>query len=267
MTTFEELGIPFPLFEAPAEEAVKFRPRGHCSVCWLLPTPCFRFGLGSNVIVRCRSCKTPHALDAFDQERTFCRSCGRKIRFPRFEELWDFIGPKRKQTIDVCYDCFRSGRGAVNKLTEYGVVTWESAQQGLIDGVPEDAACPLRIVNLGWARRGARADAQALVELVHTPTYCSWATPVWLFCCGEPMVYAGAWSKEQLQLAASDGDGKVLLANTVTDRRSLVHDVLWHDGFGYSPRVYVFRCPRCGRLRANWDQAPALAQAHRVVRQ
>lgn len=264
-TTFAELGRPFAFFEAPIEEAAGLDPIGHCSICLYLPKPTLKLGVGSGVVVRCRMCGTPHALDADLQEDTRCRACGRRLKFPRLEELWDFIGKKRKQTVIACCDCLRSGRAAISKLTEYGIVTWESALEGLIDWVPEGASCPMRVVRLGWGRHGALVPGRALLELVCTPMYRSWMTPVWLFCCGEPMTYIGAWSKEQFQRAAPDGDGKALLAEVLTDGRRLAHDALWYHGFGYDPRVYVFRCRHCGRLRANWDRNPAYTREPRHV--
>jgi hypothetical protein len=262
---FVQRRVSFPLFEAPIQEACGLDPIGHCSICLYLPKPCFKLGAGAGVVVRCRWCGTTHALDADLQDNAVCRVCGHVVKFPRLEELWDFIGKKRKQTVITCCDCLRTGRAAVNKLTEYGIVTWESALEGLIDWMPEGAPCPLRVVSLGRSRRAAVAPAHALLDLVCTPTYRSWTTPVWLLCCGTPMSYVGAWSKEHFEWAAPGGDGKTLLAEALTDRRSLVHDALWHHGFGYNPRVYVFHCRQCGRLRANWDRDPAFAREPRHV--
>ncbi len=38
---------------------------------------------------------------------------------------------------------------------------------------------------------------------------------------------------------------------------------MWNYGFGYSPSVYVFRCAKCGALRANWHAAPAITREPR----
>ncbi|MBN1917031.1 MAG: CbrC family protein [Verrucomicrobia bacterium] len=267
MTTSAEPGTLFPLFEAPLDEAARFNPEGHCSICLYLPKPTLRLGAGAGVVVRCRACGTTHALDADVQEHTPCRACGHTVKFPRLEELWDFIGPTRKQTVVTCFDCLRRGRTAITKLTEYGVVTWESAIEGLIDWVPEGTQCPMRVVRLGGgqvARLGALVPGRALFDLVCTPMYRSWTTPVWLFCCGTPMAYIGAWSKHHFERLAP-GDGEALFANALNDTRPGIAGALWHYGFGYDPRVYVFRCRQCGRLRANWDRNPSYSRPPRNV--
>jgi len=245
--TFASLGIPFRFFGAPVEEAAGFELRGHCSICLLIPTPTVKLGPGSDIVVRCRRCGTTNALDVGLQQRTPCRQCGRRIAFPRLDYVWDIIGEKKKQTVEVCSECLRTGRAAITKRTEHGIVTWESAQQGVID-------------------QGVHVPAETLIELVRTPAYRSWAGPVWLFCCDEPMTYVGAWSREQFDEAAADGDGQSLLAHILGDGADADIDAMWDGDFGYSPRVYVFRCLTCGSLRANSDTMPPGYSVHPLRR-
>jgi len=51
-TTFDELGIPFPLFTAPIREATEYRADGHCEFCGVESGHTFRGNLG----VFCYAC-------------------------------------------------------------------------------------------------------------------------------------------------------------------------------------------------------------------
>lgn len=46
MTTFAELGIPFPLFEAPTSEASDYVGLSSCRLCEVKSRHCFRLDIG-----------------------------------------------------------------------------------------------------------------------------------------------------------------------------------------------------------------------------
>ena len=66
MTTFAELGVPFPLFEAPTSEASEYVQRSTCGLCGGGGRHCFRLHIGCAVIVPCPSCGVENGLDALE---------------------------------------------------------------------------------------------------------------------------------------------------------------------------------------------------------
>src|SRR5260221_57276 len=128
MTTFAALGIPFPLFEGPAEEASEYAGAGHCFVCAREQPHCFELGTGTAVILPCPRCGTTNGLDADDRADGRCRSCRDIIRFPEV----------RGEKLVVCHACLRTGHAALTKDTPLGMISWEEA----LDAADAVAASP-----------------------------------------------------------------------------------------------------------------------------
>ncbi len=98
---------------------------------------------------------------------------------------------------------------------------------------------------------GVRVPQEHLFELLRTPSYVTWQGECWLFCCEEPMVYLGSWGQDEFTNHALDGDGKALFDKIVEGGNLALWEGKLHDATG----IYVFRCNKCNRLRAQWDIA------------
>jgi uncharacterized protein CbrC (UPF0167 family) len=189
----------------------------------------------------CPRCGTVNGLDASDREDCPCRKCKTTLRFPDLGE----------GEIKACYDCLRSGRAAIDKDTELGMVSWEQAFEGVTHGIPGLSRSDFEMVPKedGWV--GARLPQDMMFELLRTPTYNSIQGERWQFCCQRPMVFLGEWSREEFSIRAPDGDGRRFFEGVVQDPvRGLWEDKL-HDITG----VYVFHCQKCNRQTAHWDIA------------
>ena len=81
MTSFTDLGAPFPLFEAPVDDAVEFVGSGTCALCGQGSAACFELGIGCAVMQECSACGTVNGLDASDAKSVDCRACQRLIAF------------------------------------------------------------------------------------------------------------------------------------------------------------------------------------------
>ncbi len=240
-TTFEQLGVPFPLFEAPTEEAREFVGRKQCSLCRMQNQNCFRLGIGCAVMIQCSRCGTPNGLDADDREDIPCRSCGTLIPFPKLAD----------EEIVSCYDCLRLGKAAVTKDTELGMVSWEQALDGVTHGIPGLNRPEFEMVPLEDDWVGVRLPQKVMFELLRTPTYATIQGDRWLFCCQVPMVYLGEWSRDEFTKRAPDGDGQKFFNEIVQD----VMPGLWEDALHDVTGVYVFCCSMCDALKAHWDLA------------
>jgi hypothetical protein len=124
--TFAELGIPFPLFEGPIEMASDYGGIQDCSLCRSKHQHCFRLGIGGAIILDCPNCRTINGLDAHDRRDGACRQCQTLLPFPAIDD----------EEIAACYTCVRSGRAALTKDTELGMISWEQAFEGVTHGVP-----------------------------------------------------------------------------------------------------------------------------------
>jgi uncharacterized protein CbrC (UPF0167 family) len=274
--TFSDLGIPFPLFEAPASEAVAYRGLGTCSLCHAQQTHCFGLDIGGEVVITCARCGTENGLDANERNNKACRSCGEVVEFPSVPE----------GGLNVCYQCLRAGRAAISHDTELGMVGWEQAITGLTHGLPglqhpdfelvvvdddgseaaseeetkraDDeeiygAAGPGQFMFVPSANEdqwiAARVPSGLLLELVRTPDYLTLQSESWLFCCKQPMVYLGPWVQRDFDRHAPDGEGRAFFMQIV----EWAHDDLWGDQMDQAIWVYAFRCRECGRFRAHWD--------------
>jgi uncharacterized protein CbrC (UPF0167 family) len=199
----------------------------------------FGLGIGDAIIVACPSCRAENALDVFDATSAPCTRCSTGLEFPSLS------GP-----VLACADCLRAGRAAINHNTELGMVGWQHACQGWTHGLPLaprgwETSEPDQD---GWSR--VRVPRELLENLVRTPEYPTIQGERWLFCCKEPMVYLGEWSRARFTQEARDGDGERLFGEIVED----VGPDLWGNDF-LDDGVYVFECDRCGKRRAHWDVA------------
>jgi uncharacterized protein CbrC (UPF0167 family) len=240
MSTFAELGAPFPLFEAPVEDATEFIGASRCSLCDREAAVCFELGIGCAVMRECPTCGTLNGLDASDAESIDCRACQQLVVFPDLPEQ-----------IVACYSCLRQGRAALTKDTELGMVSWEQAFEGVTHGIPGLARSDFELVPKESDWVGARLPDTTMFELLRTPTYLTIQGEQWLFCCKAPMVFVGSWSRDRFTKEAPDGDGRAYFESIVADPVP----GLWEDQLHDATGIYVFRCPACRRLKAHWDLA------------
>ena len=101
----------------------------------------------------------------------------------------------------------------------------------------------------GWF--GAKLPQADMFELLRTPTFSTIQGERWLFCCRRPMIYVGSWSREQFSRRSPDGDGRAYFDSIVQNSVP----GLWGDELHDITGTYVFHCPVCERLTANWDIA------------
>lgn len=263
MSTFAELGIEFPLFAGPVEDAAEWCPTGVCIICDEQREG-FHLGVGDDLIVTCPSCGSATAVAADDGEAP-CLSCGQAVVLNEFEDD------------HACWRCLRSGRWASTMDTEAGMIRWQDAMAGRSHGLPfpaepkvwaigdegadaqADARTPVvagfattEANEDGW--RGVLIPSEMMLELTRTPSYSTWQGENWLFHCQRPMRYIGRWGREQFDAEAPDGDG-MALAIAVAD----FHEDAWTHGLAAKPSAnsavtaYMFGCPACEAVRGHWD--------------
>jgi uncharacterized protein CbrC (UPF0167 family) len=193
-------------------------------------------------MVTCPSCDSENGLDADDREESPCRSCDATIPFPELPDDDEIV---------ACYDCLRAGKAAITTDTELGMVSWEQAYEGMTHGIPGMSRPDFELVDGedGWVR--ARLPQAVMFELLRTPNYSSIQGERWQFCCKQPMVFIGTWSRERFKTEAENDDGESLLNELVQD----VVPGLWEDRLHDITGIYVFRCAECGRRTGHWDIA------------
>ncbi len=190
-TTFSDISIPFPLFEAPIADAKEYVGKSTCSLCNTKEAHCFKLDIGADIIVSCPKCSNKVALDADYQRDTKCNSCGEEIKFPNFDN---------NKNIVVCYECLRKGYAALTKDTELGMITHETAMSGITHGVPGLNRPEFETVSLDDDWVGVKLSKDIMFELLRTPGYHSWQGEQWLFCCNYPMTYLGEWTMADLMI-------------------------------------------------------------------
>ncbi|NLS91903.1 MAG: CbrC family protein [Planctomycetaceae bacterium] len=240
-TTFAELGIAFPLFEAPVD-ASDYVGTANCCICQTDGVHCFPLGIGTAVMIPCSVCGVVNALDIDSKASIRCRECGETITFPA--SVVDRKEPK------TCYQCLRAGKVALTKDTEFGMVSWDQAFSGVTNGIPglQQDQFESVMINAEEDWVGVKLPQDIMFELLRTPKYRTWQGERWLFCCRYPMTYLGEWHHDQFNQRASDGNGESLYYAALED----VPDDTW-DSLGHAVNAYVFECKQCGRLRAHWD--------------
>lgn len=238
--TFSTLGIPFPIFDAPVVDASEYVGRNTCSLCKSPGRHCFNLDIGCAVMVACPKCSAENGLDASDRVDMPCRRCGCSLEFPLVDEC-----------VLTCYECLRSGRAAITKDTELGMVSWEQAFEGVTHGIPELDRDDFEMVSKAGGWVGARLPRDVMNELLRTPTYLSIQGERWQFCCKLPMTFVGTWDRAEFSRRAPDHDGRRYFEQTVQD----VVPGLWEDELHDETGVYVFQCRHCRRETAHWDIA------------
>jgi hypothetical protein len=242
-SSFDALGIPFPLFEAPVSEASGFEPAGQCSLC-PAQGPVFTLGIGHDLIRSCPRCGQDTALEVSDRKAAPCVHCKAPVPFPQLPG----------EPLRACHGCVRAGRVAFTQDTELGMVNWQCAREGLTHGVPGLRHPDFELVPLpveeGFEDEGqwmrARVDSLHLLELVRTPSYKTWQGERWLFCCQRPMRFLGRWTKKDFTAQAQAG-------LEVTPRSALGKEARFALDEGHS--APMFRCTVCSRLLGHADRS------------
>jgi uncharacterized protein CbrC (UPF0167 family) len=240
--TFAQLGIPFPFFDAPAEQATEYCGIQTCSLCNHEGRHCFALDIGCALILPCSRCGESNGLDAAERTSVSCRVCSANIPFPN-------LGGGKE--IMACYQCLRMGKAAITKDTELGMISWEQAFKGVTHGRPGLTHPYFELVPRGGGWIGVRLPQSMMYELLRTPTYNTIQSDLWQFCCRQPMIFIGEWSREDFQRRSPNGDGRQFFHEIVQD----AIPGLWEDELHDITGIYVFRCPQCERLTAHWDIA------------
>ena len=106
--TFDDLGIPFPLFKAPVKGASEYIGQGRCCISGKKNPHCFDIS-GGSLMLHCSSCNTSNELDCSAKVDVICENCGSEIQFPGYTD-----------TISISYEELRNGRAILSKDTEFG---------------------------------------------------------------------------------------------------------------------------------------------------
>ena len=240
--TLKELGIPFPLFDAPASQAPDYQGHGTCIACREKVEHSFRLGIGCYVIVECAGCSSTAALDADDKMDGVCEKCDASVAFPVFEGQ-----------VAICYSCLRAGRAAISKDSELGLISWEQALEGVTQGLPGLRNADFELVTRDGGWTGAKVPKADLLELLRTPKYLTWQGEVWQFCCKRPMTYIGSWGEGEFSRKGSYRDKNLLLQHFSPEESVHVSDF---DGISESGGgVYIFQCATCQKMRSHYDMS------------
>ncbi|MBL8753146.1 MAG: CbrC family protein [Planctomycetes bacterium] len=260
--TFADLGIPFPLYEAPVAEAREYVGVCLCRLCERRGHG-FRVGHGGWLAVECPRCGAETGIHLANPS-TPCFACTESVSCVY----------RREET--VCYACLRGGKAALTKDTVFGLVTWAHAARGRTGGVPDPSLplpAPARVFEIGPNGRVSfdptrsmdavkptpwkeyELDSSVMFELLRTPTYSTSQGEQWPFEGGVPMIYVGRWAQAEFDTNAPDGRGEQLF-RTVVDSPP---PGPWSDWLGPTLRdhgigVYVFRSPRTAATwKAHYD--------------
>ncbi len=237
--SFDDLGIPFPLFKGKVDDAYEYIGESTCSVCNNEKSHCFVLGIGCALMIKCGECGMENGLDAHDRKDINCYSCNSKVSFPIFN----------CENISICYECLREGKGAITKGSELGMISWEQSYNGITHGIRGMNRSDFEMIPLddGWF--GAKLDKSVIFELLRTPTFLTIQGEDWQFCCKDPMYYIGTWSRNDFCKNASDGNGKKYFERIIQKNVNGLWEDTLHDRTG----IYIFECQHCKSQRAVWD--------------
>ena len=126
-TTFAELGIPFPLFEAPADDS-DYAGSGSCCICGTANRPCFSLGIGTALMIACPGCGTVNGLDVHNKVSVKCRACAASVDFP------STVGIRKEPK--TCFACLRAGKAALTKSTESGPIPASLSARRRVSAIP-----------------------------------------------------------------------------------------------------------------------------------
>ena len=239
MPTFADLGIPFPLYEAPVETCPDYVGAQLCCVSGEHREHCFSFENGGYVRLPCLGCgKQLFVKPAPDQFPTACIRCGAPVLAPLVDG----------DAAYVSYEALRAGDAIFTKDTEYGMISWEQLVDGWTHGRP-GLSLPefeTRITGSGWTE--VKLASEVMRELVATPDFVTWQGAEWLFDGDIPMTYVGEWTRQDFVGRAPHGmSPEQFFRNTM--RRC--DDRLWEYADGVC--IYVFQNLATGRYAANYD--------------
>jgi len=212
-TTFSDLGIPFPLFAASAQEALEYCGQSTCAAC------------GERV----KHCFSVYNADPPDQ--IACYDC------------------LRAGIVVICKDTvvgFVNGEGAEQGLTDaVGIPKDKLLASGL-------QVIPHRLEpHLNWHH--VCVPQEHLRELVRTPSFKTWQGCLWLFCCQRPMVYVGTWKEPEFEKHAGNRNPASFFNDIMTDVEPQDFTWGEHVPLEICGGPYVFQCPSCGRFRGYHD--------------
>lgn len=239
-TTFGDLGLHFPLFEAPVSNASHYHGIATCSLCGTSGRHCFSCGISAYVDVVCPRCQSDNVCQGCDVAEGACATCGAAFKLALGPHDWPL----------ACYDCLRAGRATLTKDSEFGMISRTEALSGRTHGVPGLATTMFETVPTGdedWV--AVLVPRDHLTELVRTPGYNTWQGECWLFCCRRPMIFCGEWKSADFDRHAPAGGALALAESMVTEDES----GSWQGVFPDALSFYVFRCGTCGKSRAHTD--------------
>ena len=266
-TTFADLGIPFPLYEAPVRScAAQVGP----AICHFCRTERHYFCQLNDVswMGPCPECGTHNKQTGDDrswdgsQFAWNCIACGAGLTSRTLK--WT------EERYLACLGCIGAREIGFARDTEFGIVDGDSLASGITGGVPGLTAAEgfeLVVVDENWngtdiveyrvASAGVRIDPEHLRELYRTPVYHCWQQERWLFCCRRPMIYMGVWPDVVRVLDPGDR-GELFRTIYATAAEGGEHpygdwSAAARDFERHDPEMYVFRCPECERLRCHID--------------
>ncbi len=261
MTTFAELGISFPLFDAPIHYAAAFVESARCNI---RGNDQQYFYSQSEVvwIEGCRWCGAENKLpqNLLEGGRLLnCQNCG-LINEP------GRVARSGKTTL-MCFKCVKAENVQFPKDTEFGMVGEEHAVSGVTGGVPglETDQFEVVVIEQNWTGTdhpteqdvwsGARVPSELLWELLWTPRFFGWQEERWLFCCRQPMVYMGRWPDLKKRFRPKDPGALFakIYASTGDDTPCDDWARAARDFEGGDPLMHVFRRRSCEQFRAYID--------------
>ena len=140
----------------------------------------------------------------------------------------------------------------MTKSTEFGIVSWEQAVEGVTRGVQGLRTDQFEVVlkDPDWDWYGVRIPREHLWELLRTPRFNTLQEECWLFCCRRPMAYLGGWRNA---VESVKPDDPTAFYQSLFDPEDAARG--W-DGEVFAsgnPGLYVYRCLECGRFRSTQD--------------
>ena len=240
MPTFADLGIPFPLYEAPVETCSAYEGARTCCVTGERRDHCFALRAGGYVRVRCSACDESLYLHPTDDtfRAKICPQCGAPTPPPLVDGDEAYVS----------YEALRAGDAVITKDTDFGMISWEQLVDGWTHGIPGASyeGVETRTTDEGWTQ--AKLPEETLAELTRTPDFITWQGAVWMFEGIRPMIYVGEWSRNDFESGAPEGaTPEAFFRETVRDS----NDELWEYADGIC--IYVFRSPETGRHAAYYD--------------
>jgi len=246
MKTFDELGIPFPLYTADVESCGAYVGRDTCSLCEAEDAHVFTLEDDGELVITCGACGTINGCrrDDEDEDAPECTSCGTELTLP-------------ESPILVCYHCLRAGRAQFPKNTEVGLATVEAAGRGFLGPSQGLTSDQLEVVEVSLDTHrirdapahpyppheravrwfAARLAPELILELTRTPSFIG--QEIWPFCCARPAIYLGTWERDD----APPGRLGALVTRIVQAAPGRPPSV-----------VHAYRCGQCDALHGHGER-------------